>query len=103
MHQKPYYWTAEEFRILPALLRGAVVISEDVPLRETIPYHRYIVWFSGTEDVEEVVSDVRNNYAYYFNKIHGPTSEFPAVLEEMRKDTYKKLESVLLRTVAAQP
>jgi hypothetical protein len=36
MHQKEQYNTFEEFRVLPALLRGAVIVAEDVPLREVV-------------------------------------------------------------------
>jgi hypothetical protein len=43
MHQKEQYNTLEEFRVLPALLRGAVIVAEDVPLREVVPYHRYAI------------------------------------------------------------
>jgi hypothetical protein len=98
MHQRVEFNTAEEFRILPALLRGAVVISEDVPLRETIPYHRYIIWYSGPQDVVEVVSKVYHNYAYYFNRIHGPTSGLMELLQEMEEDSYNALLQVLLNT-----
>lgn len=44
LHQTDYHHNLEEFRILPALLRGTVIVSKDIPLKKIIPYHEYIIW-----------------------------------------------------------
>lgn len=44
VRQTDHHDTLEELRVLPALLCGAIVVSEDVPLRSLVPYERFIVW-----------------------------------------------------------
>jgi GT2 family glycosyltransferase len=44
VHQTDDHHTAEDLRIVPALQNGVVVVSEDVPLRETLPYHPFVIW-----------------------------------------------------------
>ena len=75
IHQTPYHDTFEELRVLPALLCGCIVISENVPLKEHIPYHNHIIW-ADYEDIVDVTKDVSENYDYYVEKI------FDAHLEE---------------------
>jgi hypothetical protein len=38
VHQTDHHHTFEELRVLPALCNGVVIISEDVPLKDKIPY-----------------------------------------------------------------
>jgi len=68
LRQTEHHDTFEEIRILPALRRGIVIISEDVPLREKLPYHEHIIWCSYNELIEKT-KEVQNNYLYYYNKI----------------------------------
>ena len=44
VRQTDHHDTLEELRVLPALLCGAIVVSEDVPLRSLVPYERFIIW-----------------------------------------------------------
>lgn len=105
IHQTDYHHTAEEFRLLPALLCGAVVVSEDVPLRETIPYQRYIIWTNLTS-FPNTLKDITNNYQAYYDRIHGLQSELKRIFREMKEDSLKSLERRLLRVMeekARQP
>lgn len=68
VHQTPHHDTFEELRVLPALLCGCIVISENVPLKEHIPYHNYIIW-ADYEDIVDVAKNVSENYDYYVRKI----------------------------------
>eukprot|EP01040_Poterioochromonas_malhamensis_P014997 gene14997-16699_t len=105
IHQTDYHHTAEEFRLLPALLRGAVVVSEDVPLRETIPYHRYIIWTNLTS-LPDTLKEISKNYQAYYDRIHGPQSELKRIFREMKEDSLQSLERRLLRVIeekARQP
>lgn len=44
VHQTGEHHTLEELRVLPALVNGCTVVSEDVPLKEVIPYSKFIRW-----------------------------------------------------------
>jgi hypothetical protein len=68
IHQTEEHHTFEELRCLPALLNGVIVISEDSPYKEHIPYNKYIIWTSY-ENIIQTVVDVLNNYEEYYNKI----------------------------------
>jgi hypothetical protein len=61
-----FHHSIEELRVLPALSRGCIVISEHVPLRHTIPYHEYIVW-APFEDLADVTSEVMQHYDECFS------------------------------------
>lgn len=66
IHQTPHHDTFEELRVLSTLLCGCIVISEDVPLRENIPYHKHIIW-SNYDNIIDVMQDVSNNYEHYYD------------------------------------
>ena len=68
VHQTPHHHTFEELRCLPALSRGVIVVSEDVPLREKIPYHEHIVW-AKRDELADKLRDVQNNYEDYHKQI----------------------------------
>ncbi len=94
IHQTEHHHTLEEFRVLPALLRGVVVISENVPLKETIPYHQYIVW-CDYKDIITIAKKVSNNYSEYYNRIHGSDSGLKEVFKTMEHKAYSRLCDVL--------
>ena len=68
VHQTDHHHTFEELRVLPALLNGVIVISENVPLKEKIPYGEFIIWCEY-DDIANKTLEIMNNYEYYFNKI----------------------------------
>lgn len=70
IHQTDHHHTFEELRVLPALLSGVLVVCEDSPLREFIPYHDYIIW-SSYDGILERVDEVLDNYDQYFENIFG--------------------------------
>ena len=70
IRQTEHHHTLEELRVLPALLSGVVVVCEDVPLRELVPYHPFIVW-APVGAIVDTVRDVHENYDAYFQKIFG--------------------------------
>jgi hypothetical protein len=73
VHQTDHHHTFEELRVLPALRRGVIVISETVPLIDKIPYSDYIIW-TEYEHLTETVKEVQSNYEYYHNVIFGDGS-----------------------------
>jgi hypothetical protein len=84
IHQTPHHHTFEELRVLPALLCGCVIVSEDVPLKEHIPYSEFIIW-SDYDSIVEKVKHVSDNYDFYFNEIFGK-SALSDVIRKMESD-----------------
>jgi len=72
IHQTDHHHTFEGLRILPALSQGVIIISEEVPLKESIPYYEYIIW-SKYEDLPETLKNVNDNYEYFFKNIFNQT------------------------------
>lgn len=72
IHQTDHHHTFEELRVLPALLCGVIVISEESPLSETIPYNNLIIW-KPYNKIIETINDVINNYDIYYQKIFTPS------------------------------
>jgi hypothetical protein len=68
VHQTDHHHTFEGLRVLPALSQGVLIISEDVPLKESIPYSNFIIW-SKYDDLPKTLNEVQKNYNFYFNKI----------------------------------
>jgi hypothetical protein len=68
VHQTDHHRTFEELRVLPALLNGVIIISEDVPLKDKIPYGNHIIW-GAYDKISEKIIEVQNNYNIYYNKI----------------------------------
>ena len=70
IHQTDGNHTFEELRVLPALLCGCIVVAEDSPLKELIPYTNCVIW-SPYKDIVQKVKEVSDNYDKYFNDIFG--------------------------------
>lgn len=95
VHQTDHHHTLEELRILPALQRGVIVVSEDVPLKEHVPYSRFIVWSSYGRLVD-AVRDVHENYARYHAAIFD-SGELASVLAAMRQANVDNVEAAVRR------
>jgi hypothetical protein len=85
--------TIEELRILPALLCGVVVVSEDGPLRELLPYQQHIVWASRERLVEAVRAVDADYPAWRARLIECP--DLPAVIARMADDNARNVASML--------
>ena len=70
IHQTDHHHTLEEFRIVPALLYGCIVIAETVPLIDSIPFHSFIL-FTSFDNITAVMKDVIQNYDTYWENIFG--------------------------------
>jgi hypothetical protein len=88
IHQTDHHDTFEELRVLPALLNGVIVISEDVPLKEYIPYNDYIIW-SKYEDIFNKIREISSNYDFYFDKIFNNNKNIS--LDKLHKYNYENL------------
>jgi hypothetical protein len=91
IHQTEHHHTFEEQRCLPALLCGTLVISEESPLSELIPYKDFIIW-SSYEKILEKTEEVLKNYEFYHAKIFKNAR----VLSELHDNNLIKLKAKLL-------
>jgi hypothetical protein len=88
VHQTDHHHTFEELRVLPALLNGVIIISENVPIKEKIPYNEFVVWCDYNE-ISRKTLEVINNYELYFNRIFT-NSKLTTILNNIRT---KNIES----------
>jgi len=95
IRQNPAGVTIEELRILPALLRGVVVVSETVPFVELIPWHEYVVW-CRYQDIAKTVEHVSQNYKYYFDRFFGPDSSVLLMLKDLETTARQELQDRLI-------
>ena len=93
VHQTDHHHTFEELRVLPALLNGVIVISEDVPLKEKIPYSEYIIWVEY-DKLSETTLDVYNNYLEYYDKIFKQ-GNLKEILTNMEINNYKVFNKII--------
>jgi len=68
IHQTDHHHTCEELRILPALQCGVIVICEESPLKEQIPYNQYILW-CDYDNLIEKIKYVEENYDEIYKQI----------------------------------
>ena len=98
IHQTYEFHTVEELRILPALMCGVIVICEEGPLKDYIPYHDYIVWTTN-ENMVQTIRDVEQNYEYLHNNFFSGSrlSNLLEIMAESNKhELYDKIISKVL-------
>lgn len=88
VHQTDHHHTFEELRVLPALANGVIVISEEVPLINSIPYAESIIW-STFEDLPNTIKEVQDNYKFYRDKIFD--SELEYKINDLHKYNIRRL------------
>lgn len=92
IRQTDHHDTLEELRVLPALLSGVIVISEDVPLRSEVPYHDFILW-APLQDLPALVRHVYENYAHYYERVFSGSAlrQCLFAIEEANSDAARRL------------
>lgn len=88
IHQNDTNHTFEELRVLSALIRGVIIVSEWSPYIEEIPYGKYIIW-SEYDKIPETVLDVEKNYEFYQKKIFN--KDLMSILKRMKIDNDIKI------------
>ena len=68
VHQTDHHHTVEEFRILPAIANGCIVISEWSPLSWLIPYAPFVLW-SNYKEIPRTVKYATQNYQRIYKQI----------------------------------
>jgi hypothetical protein len=94
LHQTDHHHTFEELRVLPALCNGVIIVSEDVPLKEHIPYGDFIVW-SSYKDLVDTTLDVQNNYEYFYREIFN--DRLSEVLLTLKESNQESIGNVIRR------
>ena len=95
VRRSDHHDTIEELRILPALQSGVIVVSEDGPLRHTLPYAHFIVWAQYDTLVEQV-ADVLRDYDTWHRRLFGDP-ELPQVLAMMAAANRDAVDAALTR------
>lgn len=93
VRQTDHHDTLEELRVLPALLCGVIVVSEDIPLREQVPYHRFIRW-APIEAIPALVQEISASYEAHFNAIFM-SAAFSACLQQLDESNRKEINQIL--------
>jgi len=99
IHQTDHHHTFEELRILPVLLCGVIIISEDVPLKESIPYSKFIIW-SSYENILDTVRSVYASYDHYYNKIFN-NPDLLDILIKMKKNNIDNVDTAVHKLLCA--
>lgn len=93
VHQSADHHTAEELRILPALCSGMIVVSEDVPLREELPYHAFVIW-AAYDDLLDRAAAALANYEAEHARLFGD-GRLAQVLGQMARDNHAAVAGAL--------
>jgi hypothetical protein len=93
VRRSDHHDTIEALRILPALQSGVIVVSEDGPLREALPYARFIIWARYDELVERTAAVLRDYDTWHARIFDDP--ELPRVLETMAAANRSAVDATL--------
>jgi hypothetical protein len=82
MRLKADYQTVNELRLLPALQRGVVVVSETTPLLDSVAWRDYILW-THYDHLAVTVWEAVTNYDHHWATLYGTSSLLPQVLQQL--------------------
>lgn len=89
IHQLDIHHTLEELRVLPSLLTGILIISEEVPYKEVIPYSKHIIW-STYDNLPNKINEVLLNYDEYREKyLNGLNETITNMKNDLNKNKIK--------------
>lgn len=94
IHQTDHHHTLEEFRVLPALATGIIVISEPVPIKEVVPYHEFIVW-SPIDEIVNKVKEILGNYNEFKKGYTIQNEKLQKILKHIHNSNEKNVENYL--------
>ena len=97
IRQTLHHHTLEELRILPALLNGVIIISEDVPLRNTVPYNEFII-FSDYNSIIDKIKFVQDNYKEIWEHIFL-SQNYLSLMNDLEKSNEDNVLNFLTKLV----
>jgi GT2 family glycosyltransferase len=98
LRQTDDHHSFEALRVLPALLCGVVVVSEDVPLRHTLPYADHVVW-CGYDSLLPMLQAVHADWDAWHARLFGD-GRFAALCAQLQRDDDAALDAQLARWAA---
>lgn len=93
IHQTDYHHTFEELRVLPALLCNTIVISEESPLTDLVPYKDFIIWCKYDEIVNKI-KFIQSFYEIFHDAFFGD-NKFKKLVESMKTCSLNNLKDCL--------
>jgi hypothetical protein len=97
IRQTPHHDTLEELRILPALLNGVIILSEDAPLRNAVPYSEFII-FVSPEAMAGKIRYVLENYEHVWNGIFR-SQRFAAIMAQLKEKNEERITGFLTKLI----
>lgn len=94
IRQTEHHDTLEELRILPALLNGVIVITEDCPFKEFVPYNQFL-FFSSIDQIANKTQEILNNYKEIWESIFL-NEKFLEKMQEIYNNNVQAAETKLL-------
>lgn len=101
VRQTDHHDTLEELRVLPALLCGAIVVSEDVPLRSLVPYERFVIW-ADYDRIPEAVRGALADAARLRRRIREDAS-FSETVAALERTNRRSIRGALHSLAAGRP
>jgi len=92
IHQTDHHHTFEELRVLPALCNGVLILSEDVPLKDYIPYADSILW-APYSTLQDNLIEVEQNFKKYHEQIF--TDELRNKLQSLDTQNIETINNIL--------
>jgi hypothetical protein len=89
VHQTDHHHTFEEIRVLSAIMNGCLVVSEDVPLKDCIPYSDFIIWADYDKLIDKV-KYAQDNYQSIWSSIFE-SQRYLTVVNNMKKVNQKNV------------
>jgi len=92
VRQKEYFQTFEELRVLPALLHGVLVVTEDSPYLESVPYSKFIT-STHPSKIMKAIRKVTSQYEGYHNECfqHAEFAEVMGMLAGSNLCEFRKI------------
>jgi hypothetical protein len=96
IHQTEHHHTLEELRVLPALLRKVIVVSEHAPLIQSVPYSNYIK-FAEYQDISALVQAIACNPNHFWEDLFGSRSGFDRLMFDLAEDNQTAATALVSR------
>jgi hypothetical protein len=99
IHQTDHHHTLEELRVLPALLRKVIVVSENVPLVRAVPYNS-LIKFAEYQDISTLVETIASNPIHAWEELFGSSSEFERLMLNLSEDNQTAATTLVSKNLA---
>lgn len=88
------FHTLEELRVLPSLVQGCIVVTEDAPLLTNVPYSEFLEVATELQFVDKV-QHVAEHYEEVWGRVFGKNSELISVFGDMYSKSASKIRQIV--------